>query len=320
MTPRRVLSVALVLCVVVGWLAPPVRWEVEGLSMAPGLMPGDVVQSGPFPLLDRLRRPRRFERWTLAAPDGALAVKRVWGLPGEEIGIVDGDVTVDGRVVVKPPWVLAEMALPVAPASRSASDSEVRIELQNPVFDDVPFAPYEQRVLAPVSDVGVSAIVHVDRDDRGDVPASLEIAVASRVISVQIRRTGRHAVVAGRLDGAFVAAAWPLEQRSGTRSCLPPGGPDGWAVQSRWNPDESVTSLVIRRDALAPHPTRLRITEVVAWRDIQQLVPATGTTRWQLDDDTFLVLGDYPGGSRDARQWGPVGVDRFRDRLMAPRR
>jgi len=317
MTLHQKLLAGLVLLAFVGWLARPVRWEVDGLSMAPGLLPGDVVQSGWFPLVDRWRRPRRLERWTLAAPDGAIAVKRVWGLPGEEVGIVDGDVTVDGEVVVKPPRVLAEVALQVAPVSRSTTDGDVRFVLPDPVLDDVPFAPDERRVLVPVVDVGVAAVIEVDTDDG---PVSVEIFVASRGVRMHVRKPGRHAVVAGRLDGAFVAAAWPLEPGAVTGSCLPPGGPDEWSVQSRWNPEEPVTSLAVHVVTPLARSKRATIVDGVSWRDVHHLVPATGTMQWRLNGDEAFVLGDYPGGSRDSRQWGSVGIEGFRTRLTAPSR
>ncbi len=97
-------------------LARPWQWTVDGLSMAPGLMPGDTVETAPFPLLDALRPPRRFDRFIVRAPDGAIGVKRLVGLPGERVGITDGDLAIEGDAVLTPPQVLAEVALPVAAA------------------------------------------------------------------------------------------------------------------------------------------------------------------------------------------------------------
>ena len=317
---RLVALAVLFLCIAGGWLARPARWEVEGLSMAPGLMPGDVAASGLFPLLDRGRAPQRFERWTLAAPDGTVAVKRVWGLPGEELEIVAGDLVVAGEAVVKPPRMLAEMALPVAATSRHEADRAVRLMLPDPVFDDVPFAPGERRVLVPVHDVGVAAVIDVGRGARVEAPASAEISVGSRVVRVAFRRAGRHAVVAGRLDGSFVAAAWPLTPSVCPRSCLPSGGPAVWTIQSPWNGHDPVTSLevqVVASTSLTPGAT---IRDVTAWRDVHHRPPASATTRWRLGRDDWFVLGDHPGGSRDSRHWGPVCSDRFRARLTTPYR
>ena len=77
--------------------------------MAPGLVPGDVVRSGPQPLLDHLRLPRRFERWVLEATEGEAAIKRIVGLPGERVAVTDGDLVVDGRTLLKGPRLLAEI-------------------------------------------------------------------------------------------------------------------------------------------------------------------------------------------------------------------
>ena len=315
----RIVGMAAVVCAIAcGWLARPARWEVEGLSMAPGLMPGDVAATGPFPLLDRWRAPRRFERWTLVAPDGTVAVKRVWGLPGEQLEIVAGELVIAGEAVVKPPRVLAEVALPVAAATRHETDDTVRLTLPDPVFDDVPFAPGERRVLVPVHDVGVAAVIDVGGGERAEGPASVEIRVGSRVVCVACRPAGRHAVVAGRLDGAFVAAAWPLPPSACLRSCLPPGCPPVWTMQRAWLASDEVASLEVQVVASTSLTPGAIIRDVIAWRDVHHLPPASATTRWRLGGDDWFVLGDHPPGSRDSRHWGPVGTDRFRGRLTTP--
>jgi signal peptidase I len=88
-----VLLAGLVIAIVA--LAAPRRHEVVGLSMAPALRPGDIVSSGWLPQADRLTRPRRFDRWLLAGPDATPIIKRIIGLPGETVQIVDGDLVID---------------------------------------------------------------------------------------------------------------------------------------------------------------------------------------------------------------------------------
>lgn len=316
---KRFLVPTIMACALVGgWLARPVRWRIEGLSMAPGLLPGDVAEGAACPQFDRWRRPRRFERWTLAGPDGTLAVKRVWGMPGEDIAIVDGDLVVDAAVVVKPPGVLAEVALPVPDAKRAAIDGAVRLTLPAPVFDDVPFAPDERRVLTTVRDIGVVARIRVDKRHPGEEAASVDVRVAGRTVRVRPPRAGRHVIVAGRLDHSFVATSWLLGDRPvATRSPLPPGAPATWAVCARWHEDEPVTSLEVRLVVDAASSARVTIEDVAAWRDIHHLVPATGTMRWQVGNDRHFVLGDFPGASRDSRQWGPVDAGWLRHRVTA---
>ncbi|NDC62535.1 MAG: hypothetical protein EBZ59_00770 [Planctomycetia bacterium] len=108
--------VAAVVAATFAGMAAPMRHEVVGVSMAPGLLPGDVVASGMLPALDRWRRPRRFDRWLFTAPDGTPAVKRLVGLPGERVSIDDGDVLVDGERTPSPPGTLAGSAVAVAAA------------------------------------------------------------------------------------------------------------------------------------------------------------------------------------------------------------
>jgi hypothetical protein len=194
----------------------------------------------------------------------------------------------------------------------------VRLVLPDPVFDDVPFAPDERRVLVPVHDFGVSAIVDVGEGNRGGESGVIEISVANRVARVSLRRSGRHTVVAGRLDGAFVAAAWPLSIPFSPRLCLPPGCPAAWTIRSPWNGHEPVMSLEVRVVTRGGQTRPVALHDVAAWRDIHHLPPASGITHWRLGCDEWFVLGDFPGGSRDSRQWGPVGSDRFHQRLSMP--
>ncbi|MFM8435923.1 MAG: S26 family signal peptidase [Planctomycetia bacterium] len=316
---RRLLLAGLLIVAVGAWLAAPVRWRVEGLSMAPGLMPGEIAASGWFPWLDRWRVPRRFECWTLVEPDGAMAVKRVWALPGEAIAIVDGDLAVDGAVVIKPPVVLAELALPVAAAIRRDAETIVRAMIEHPVFDDVPFAPDERRLLVPVHDVGITAIVGVTASS-GQAPPPVEVRVGVHRARVQLPMAGRFSVVAGRLDGRFVAGAWPVDDGIDVAdgAVVPPGGPAAWTLERPWigsGPVEMCEVAVVGGGAAGDG----RVERVTAWRDMHALSPATGTTRWGLGPGECFLLGDFPGGSRDSRHWGPVDVSRLRIRLANER-
>jgi len=313
MMPRRLLPAILLVVAVGGWLAMPVRWRVEGLSMAPGLMPREIATSGWFPWLDGWRAPRRFERWTFVEPDGAMAVKRIWALPGEEIAIVDGDLAVDGTVVVKPPAVLVELALPVTCTIQRDAATTVRTVFDHPVFDDVPFAPDERRLLVPVRDVGITAVV-VATALSGQTPPAVEVRVADRVARVRPPRAGRFAVVAGRLDGCFVAGAWPIGGRARAEAVVPWGAPVAWSLERPWIGSEPVETCEVtvvggsrRGDG--------HIEGVAAWRDMHALPPAAGTTRWRLQAAECFVIGDFVGGSRDSRHWGPLAVARLRQRV-----
>ena len=316
---RRALPAVLILVAAGGWLAMPARWQVDGLSMAPGLMPGDIASSGWFPTLDQWRAPRRFERWTLVEPGQTVAVKRVWGLPGEEIAIVDGDLVVDGAVVLKPPAVLAELALPVASATSQDSATGVRVAIEDPVLDDVPFAPNERRLLVPVRDVGITAIVHATAVAEPSLPCLVDVRVGDRMARVHLPAIGRFAVVAGRLDGCFVAGAWPLSDQAagaGTGVAVPRGAPAAWSLASPWTGSEVVLACEVAV-VTGSNVADVRVESVATWRDIHALPPAAGTTQWRLGRAEYFLLGDFPGGSRDSRHWGSLDVAQLRHRIAS---
>ncbi|MFQ5748996.1 MAG: signal peptidase I [Planctomycetota bacterium] len=94
---RRALFLVLAVLVLAALFFPPVR--VEGDSMEPALLAGDRLLLVP----PALRAPRRFDLVVVAEPDtGKAAVKRVAGLPGERIQLIEDDLFVDGRRLVRP--------------------------------------------------------------------------------------------------------------------------------------------------------------------------------------------------------------------------
>ena len=58
-------------------------------------------------LINKRLVPRRWDLIVFECPDepGKVYVKRLVGLPGERIELVDGEVTIDGQVVEKPPYL-----------------------------------------------------------------------------------------------------------------------------------------------------------------------------------------------------------------------
>jgi signal peptidase I len=116
--PRRTLVRIAVLAaisfVVFGWVLLPVR--AEGISMQP------TYESGSFHLVNRLsfamRPPARGDVVAIRlAGRRVVYVKRVVGLPGERLGIVEGVVHIDGRPLDEPyvrsrrSWDLDEVAI-----------------------------------------------------------------------------------------------------------------------------------------------------------------------------------------------------------------
>ena len=77
------------------WLTPV---RITGDSMAPGLVDGEIV------LVDRLSRylklPGRGELVLVETTDGPI-IKRIIGLPGEHVEIMDGGVYIDSRPLLE---------------------------------------------------------------------------------------------------------------------------------------------------------------------------------------------------------------------------
>jgi signal peptidase I len=69
---------------------------VQGDSMRPALAPGQRIAVGP------VRRPLRRGELVLLRGAGREMVKRVVGLPGERVRLVDGRLEVDGRHLPEP--------------------------------------------------------------------------------------------------------------------------------------------------------------------------------------------------------------------------
>lgn len=285
----------------------PARYVVDGLSMAPGLMPGDVVTSGWLPALDRWRTARRFDRWVVAAPEAPTAIKRVAGLPGETLEIVDGDLAVDGAVVLKPPAVLAELALEL-PWPDGAGDSAARRLPRREVLDDATFAREVNRPLAPVGDAGLAAIVQA-----GTTSTRLHLAVDDTRITWRLAPGLRACFVVGRLDGHVVAVGWRLPGNEPARPGPMPGRPP-----ARWS---LATPRPAASDGLAPalaidlDDSAATIERLTLWRDVHYRHVDGEQATWTLGTDEHVMLGDFPTASRDSRHWGPLPHKNLRHRI-----
>jgi type IV secretory pathway protease TraF len=313
--------VAVAAALALGLVAAPRRYVVDGVSMGPGLLPGDIVATGWLPALDRWRRPARFDRWIVTLPDGSTGLKRVVGLPGETIELLEGDLVVEGRTVLKGPRLLAEIGSDLGPAGHGGAAWSAAPAV---VLDDAAFAPGEvSRLLLPVRDGGYAAEVLVsDAAIRaGEVRA--RVTAGPLTVIWRLRAAGRYAVVAGRLDGQAVAAAWSVVASSGPgareRQCLPAAAPDSWDVVRPW-PTATTRAGAARSPAFALEVTGSGdppavIERVGRWRDVQLRPAADGVAGWSLATDEVFMLGDFPSGSRDCRHFGALDRPALRQRV-----
>ena len=288
--------------------------------MGPVLLPGDVVRTGPFPTLDRLWPPRRFERWVLAATDG-LAIKRVVGLPGEEVSLVAGAIAIDGRIVLKGPRLLGEMGSVVPDdGADTPPPGEPGWAWSRPageILDEAAFDDGATRVLVAVGDVGLAAVVDV-REASAAKPAEVRLRIGDTVVARPLAAAGRHAVVAGRLDGCLVVATWPVAVDAAPtcgRSCLPPTAPEAWQSADPW-PGTSTTQVAPAL-AIGGGDERVAVVKVSRWRDVAWRPGADGRSSWTLGADEVFVLGDFPAASNDSRHWGPLPARTLRQRIVS---
>jgi signal peptidase I len=83
---------------------------VDSSSMEPTIFGSERNGESVLVRLDK-SAPERFDIVVLNSPDGGLIVKRVWGLPGEEIAIRNGDVFIEGKLL--PPTADRPRPIPV---------------------------------------------------------------------------------------------------------------------------------------------------------------------------------------------------------------
>jgi type IV secretory pathway protease TraF len=85
----------------------------------------------------------------------------------------------------------------------------------------------------------------------------------------------------------------------------------GWPLLRQLVELDVGQSMAVRdRDVIAVEAiegTDAMIERMAVWRDILHRPAADGMVEWRLGSHAFLVLGDFPSGSRDSRHWGPLG-------------
>jgi type IV secretory pathway protease TraF len=180
-------------------------------------------------------------------------------------------------------------------------------------------------MLLPVRDVGLAAVIHLPESPADHAAVRVLARVGGFVVPWRLKASGRYAVVAGRLDGHVVGAAWPIADTDGRtapiRSCLPPLAPVAWDVARPWRdeltfdadgmPPALSLGLTSAGSPMSRDEADALIENVTVWRDIHHRPAANGVVEWRLGPDAFFVLGDFPSGSRDSRHWGPLGRSDF---------
>jgi hypothetical protein len=198
------------------------------------------------------------------------------------------------------------------------------------VLDDAAFATAERRMLFPVRDVGLAAVIRLPESPPHGNAIRVRVRIGDAVIPWRLKASVRYAVVAGRLDGHVVGAAWPIAdadaRQEHARFCLPPLAPEAWDVVQPWPDDATIDAddtppslglgLTSAGSPMSCGDADAMIEQMAVWRDILHRPAADGLVEWQLGSHAFFVLGDFPSGSRDSRHWGPLGRSVFCNRTQ----
>jgi type IV secretory pathway protease TraF len=330
--------------------------------MAPGLGDGEVISWLPA----QTDTYQRYGRVVCKYKD-ELITKRIMGLPGESIRIADGELIINGKMLRKSPRLLQHFGLIVDCQSESWRDATQSWEHSSNnwvcehvsskhvswlhfhpkissglipdgsgvlVYDDVSWLPKETRRLEVVKDVGISAVLDIALQEE----CGLEILVGinQHMARLVVRRQGRLALIAGRLDGQFVVMAWPIlrqhrefhEGFDGIRTPLVREIPEEWSaevkvVHEKTQP-QAKSSLLLGIKLLAKRgevPSEeicsVKAEELLVWRDIRWLATPS-RSKWSVPAGHVFVLGDCPPASRDSRHWGSLPIDSIQGKVVQP--
>jgi type IV secretory pathway protease TraF len=312
------------------WLNAPRPFVVVGRSMLPGLAEGEVVTIRGW--LASWQRPARHQRWLVRMPNGTRIVKRIAGLPGEQLSFDQGDLLIDGERQLPSPHLLSETATHVrggewntiARGDISWREYHHRVVdlskpeghpdrlVPGPIYDRLDADPDERRRLVAVSSVGLTALI----DNRNAEAATVFVRIGPQAAALHLRDPRRHAMIAGRIAGQFVVAAWPLPESSPSlhafhRSPIPkpPYATLPWSLITTAKPSSPAEAPVLALGIQGPEALLTTIAPedtLHIWRSIHHMPPANGVHAWTIPAGHVFVLGDHPSASRDSRHFGPV--------------
>ena len=340
----------------------PFSGQVKGVSMTPGLRDGEAISWLPAQVDD-------YQRYVpvVCKHEDDLVTKRIIGLAGESIRIADGELVKDGEILRKTPRLLQQFGLIVdrkTDSWRDATQSWRQVnntwvcEHVSPkhtawltfhpesstgvvpaidgvrIYDDVSWLSKETRRLNIVQDVGISVVLDIDLDEE----CGLEIVVGKNqyMARLVVRKQGRLAVIAGRLDGQFVVTAWPipqshreyLESQSAVGVSLAYDVPKEWSVESEVAHEDhqprdvaslglGIKLLTEREEVSAKEICTVTAEKLLVWRDTQWLA-TPNKSEWSVPVGHVFVLGDCPAASRDSRHWGPLPIDAIQGTVLQP--
>jgi len=310
---------------IVFWMVVVEHTAVPTGSMQPTIYGNHMVagqgRSGDHVLVDRavyhLRAPRRFEIVVFAYPLGEHVpfVKRLIGLPGERVEIVDGDIVIDGSIARKPPAVQASVWRELFP-SRAGVGKQRKIAEAWTASEDDGFKRAREGVLRlePRGD-RAGLLKYRGRVTTADLRVACTVTPDDESARVVARITTRGTDVTftcgGDGQGSLTVEgagelSFPATLSGSTRVALEVA--DGYA---RALVDGVSLALVQvprgsgRKNGAAVGGSggAMDISRVVLARDLAYLPAADGTSSWTVPEDAFFMLGDNAKQSEDSRAW-----------------
>jgi signal peptidase I len=299
-------------------------------SMEPTLI--GLETNGDRILVDKfvyqVRKPRRFEIVVFRYPldRSRNFVKRLIGLPGEQIDLRDGDVFVNGKIARKPPDLQAEMfanwrVWPLVAGSMREWAASFRREGDGTVAESD-----DRRSLRLESPSELLL-----RWTRTATLASSHrlLAVGDRMIRATARLdgfSGKLVLVLEEGDDVFrLEAGQDFDLTHNGRSIAKGSsvywvGPDRTSTIALSNPDDAVVVSVdgreVVREEYEPTPCDdperqsigfgasggvVHVSDVAIFRDLYYT--PDGETSVHVPDDSLYVLGDNSAQSKDSRLW-----------------
>jgi len=334
---RRRLPAWIVLLLVVGLTIFVLRvfviaiYRVPTRSMAPALAPegelGDqrvlvnslayrfgAVERGDIVVFDRPTERERF-------------VKRAMGLPGERIRVVDPDLQINGKRLVKERALLDRVSVPLFEWDGLEHEGQIH-RTPHPLQDG--YLRQDKTILPEPS----------SRRAAFDVVMSFRVRVAKKPTTVTVRidegLASPHFVFLSTQQGRASAASGGRELERDARFLLEPGfWRDVWIT----NADRVFRVELDGREACRVSVTgarrrsegaivEIRIEDgeaeferfVIARDIIHRQAPGAGpkqNNEWSLGPNEVFLLGDNTDSSVDSRHFGPISTSALRGKVFA---
>ncbi len=304
-------------------------YKIPTESMSPTLLgddsrrgPGDRVLVEKWPAL--LGGPHRWEIWVFRPPRERTInyVKRVVGLPGEDVEIRDGDLYVDGQIARKPPKTREEMWFPVWP--RDDGKEEKKPPWLGEGFrKDGPdgFAvsgAKERRLLRYEPAIRDAVYGKSGSIEVGDLRLRFEVEDAEPGTEFVVRLAGRAGPIEVRVDAEGRNVRWTAGASTVGDAGLSAGPVRGLEVSfADLALEVLVNGKAFRAVNLDPAPSEgdrppygvsfgvdrggAVFRNVRLDRDV--FYTNTGTTKFHVPEGHYLFLGDNSSSSMDARSW-----------------